>query len=191
MQPQFAVHRHDSNAEEFIGGGTLTIGTCWVLVEADPVVTAGMASVLAVHVAGVHVVVARRAGSNTNLHEARLVVLALGARDDPPVPLAPDVAQGRQLVVVGVLFPHRDQDVVAFAAALVHSALSTGGVLEALLVVAALLNLRPDQSIPRNTDRKASHASTSGKSDESGKRKYPFTSFSLGVGPSKPQSQSQ
>jgi hypothetical protein len=46
------------------------IGTGWVLVEADPEIIAGMAVVFAVHVAGVHLVVARRAACDTSLHEA-------------------------------------------------------------------------------------------------------------------------
>lgn len=95
-QPQPVVHGHDANAEEFIGGGRLTLSNSRVLVEADPVIVAVVALVLAVHPAGVHHVVATRAGSDTSLHEARLVVLALGARDVVTVPLAKDVVQGRQ-----------------------------------------------------------------------------------------------
>ena len=116
----------------------------WVLVEADPVLVATVADVLAVHVAGVHLVVATRAFRDPDLHEARLGVLALGARDVVAVPAAQYVVQGRRYPVVpGVLLPHWDHEIVRVLAALPDAALIAGGVLEAKLVAAPAAVLVP------------------------------------------------
>ena len=104
---------------------------------------AGVVDVLAVQVAGVHLVVATRAVGDAGLHEARLGVLALGARDVPAVPGAQDVAPGWQVVVVGVLLSHRDKEVVRVLATLPLPALIAGGVLEAKLVATAAAVLVP------------------------------------------------
>ena len=53
-------------------------------------------------------------------------------------------------------------------------------------------NPESKQLVPLCIATKASHnSSTSRKSDRTGRQNHPLTSFSLGVGPSKPQSQSQ
>ena len=121
----------------------LTIVVGRVLVEADPVVVAVMADVLAVQVAGVHLVVATRALGDADLHEARLGVLALGARYVPAFPGLQEVVPGWQVVVVGVILSHRDKEVVRVVATLPLPALIAGGVLEAHLVAAAASVLVP------------------------------------------------
>ena len=115
----------------------LTVAVGRVLVDADSVVVAVVALVTAEQIAGVHLVEARRARRDAGLHEAALGVLALGARDDPVVLGPEDVVAGRELVVVCVRAPERDNIVVGVLPPLPVAALSPSGVPEAQAVATA------------------------------------------------------
>jgi len=122
-------------------GLTVVVGR--VLVNADPVVVSVVALVTTEQVAGVHLVVARRTFCDAGLLEARLGVLALGARHDIVVPGPQEVVPGRQAVVVGVIAPYRDDKVVRVLASLPDAALVAGGVLEAEVGVTATVVVVP------------------------------------------------
>ena len=116
---------------------TLTVIVGRVLVDAEPVVVAVVCFVTAEHVAGVHLVEPGRAFGDTDLQEAALGVLALGARGDPVVLGAEDVVAGWDTVVVCMVALERDHHVVGVLASLPDAALVTSGVLEAKLGAAA------------------------------------------------------
>ena len=110
---------------------TLTAIVGRVLVDAEPVVVAVVCFVTAEHVAGVHLVEPGRAFCNAGLQEAALGVLALGARDDPAFLGAQEIVARREVVVVCMPSPERDNKVVGVLASLVDATLGTSGVLEA------------------------------------------------------------
>ena len=139
LQPQTtlrctALHSHVTS---WVKAVNLTVIVGRVLVEADPVVVAVVSFVTAEQVASVHLVEPARAFRDTGLLEAALGVLALSARDNIALPGPQEVAAGRQVIVVRMRLPERDNHVVGVLASLPDAALVTSGVLEAQVGAAA------------------------------------------------------